>query len=273
MSQLYARVFTQILDSSIAEDFRTRHIFEDLLKVCTTGEDGGIVDMTKEALARRFNVPQDELNDAIARLESPDLKSRDQTMEGRRLTRLDDHRDWGWKIVNWKEYDRLRTRAEVAARVAKHRAGAGRKEDHPAENYHEHSRTVLHLINEHSGKQFLETDSNLSCISARLSEKGVDLDGVKLMLQRQWTLWKDAFTSDNPPKPMREYYQPSTLFRPKNFGNYYAARAQPIQFQPTDPADRNTNNANRHTIGQYDNIGKIPIPPAAAKPPPSAPPP
>ena len=122
MSQLYARVFTTILDSSIAEDFRVRHVFEDFLKVCTTGDNGGIVDMTREALSRRFNMPLEELNQAIATLEAPDPKSRDQRMDGRRLIRLDDHRDWGWQIVNWVEYEKLKTRADVAARVAKHRA-------------------------------------------------------------------------------------------------------------------------------------------------------
>lgn len=256
MSQLYARVFTQILDSSIAEDFRTRHIFEDFLKVCTTGEDGGIVDMTREALSRRFNVPLDELSDAIGKLENPDPKSRDQTMEGRRLTRLDDHRDWGWQIVNWKEYDKLRTRAEVAARVAKHRAGGGKKDsEKPSDTYHEHSRTVLHLVSEHSGKKFLEVDSHLSSISARLSEKGVELDGVKLMLQRQWALWKDSFTSDDPPRPMREYYQPSTLFRPKNFGNYYASRELPI-----------TKNENQRTSQRGPNPPKHSTPLTGSQP-------
>jgi hypothetical protein len=122
MSQLYARVFTKILDSSIAEDFTARHVFEDFLKVCTVGEYGGIVDMTREALARRFNMPLEILNEAISKLEAPDPKSRDQSNEGRRLERLDDHRDWGWRIINWSTYEKIKTQADVAERVAKHRA-------------------------------------------------------------------------------------------------------------------------------------------------------
>lgn len=124
MSQLYAKVFTQILDSSIAEDFEVRHVFEDFLKVCTIGENGGIVDMTRQALSRKFNMPLDKLNRAIERLEAPDLNSRNQDFEGRRLVRIDDHRDWGWRIVNWVEYEKLKTKADVASRVAKHRAKA-----------------------------------------------------------------------------------------------------------------------------------------------------
>lgn len=124
MSQLYAKVFTQILDSSIAEDFEVRHVFEDFLKVCTIGDNGGVVDMTRQALSRKFNVPLDKLNRAIERLEAPDPNSRNQDFEGRRLVRIDDHRDWGWRIVNWVEYEKLKTKADVASRVAKHRAKA-----------------------------------------------------------------------------------------------------------------------------------------------------
>ena len=122
MSQLYARVFTTILESSIAEDYETRHVFEDLLKVCTIGDNGGIVDMTRQALARKFNMPIEKLNTALEKLEAPDPNSRSQEYDGRRIERLNGHRDWGWQILNWKEYEKIKTRADVAARVARHRA-------------------------------------------------------------------------------------------------------------------------------------------------------
>lgn len=119
MSQLYTRVFVQILDSSIAEDYTLRHIFEDFLKVCDYKT--GIVDMTRQALSRRLNVPLNLLNESIAKLESPDPASRDMDFEGRRLERLDDHRDWGWRILNWGKYERIRVRASGAERAARHR--------------------------------------------------------------------------------------------------------------------------------------------------------
>jgi hypothetical protein len=129
MSQFYARVFVQILDSSIAEDFMVRHVFEDMLKVC---DMRGVVDMTRPAMARRFNVPLGELNRALAKLEAPDEHSRDGDHDGRRLERLDEHRDWGWRILNWGKYEQMRTRADVAVRVAKHRA-ARKPEPAPGE--------------------------------------------------------------------------------------------------------------------------------------------
>lgn len=118
MQQLYARVFLQILDSSIAEDFFLRHVFEDLIKLASKN---GVVDITREAMARRLNLPLEKLNEALKRLESPDPKSRDPENDGRRIELLDGHRDWGWQILNWSKYDALRTKADVALRVATHR--------------------------------------------------------------------------------------------------------------------------------------------------------
>lgn len=119
MSQLYSRVFIQILDSSISEDFNLRHVFEDFLKLADYKT--GVVDMTREAISRRLNIPIELLSPAIDKLEQADPKSRDREHEGRRIERLDSHRDWGWQILNWSKYDALRTRADVNLRVQRHR--------------------------------------------------------------------------------------------------------------------------------------------------------
>lgn len=119
MSQLYARVFVQILDSSIAENFTLRHVFEDFFKLCD--HKTGIVDMTRQAISRRLNIPLEQLNKHIKLLESPDPSSRDQEHEGRRIERLDEHRDWGWKILNWEKYEEIKTKSDVARRVSLHR--------------------------------------------------------------------------------------------------------------------------------------------------------
>ena len=120
--QLYARIFTQILDSSLAEDWQARHVFEDLLKLA----DGGMLDMTRQSIARRTNVPLGVINKALDVLEAPDPASRDATEDGRRIVRLDAHRDWGWRIVNWDKYEAIRSkedqRLKTAERVRRHRA-------------------------------------------------------------------------------------------------------------------------------------------------------
>lgn len=103
---MYAKVYEQIFDSSIAENWQTRHVFIDLIMLANAH---GEVDMTHEAIARRTNVPLEIVKAAITELEQPDPKSRNPAEEGRRIIRLDDHRDWGWRIVNHGYYRSLRS--------------------------------------------------------------------------------------------------------------------------------------------------------------------
>ena len=98
---MFAKVYTQIFDSSIAEDYQVRHVFEDLLKLCNVD---GIVDMTIEAVARRTNVPFEIVSRAISELLKPDSQSRTKDHEGRRLLPIDPERCWGWIVVNYDFY-------------------------------------------------------------------------------------------------------------------------------------------------------------------------
>ena len=98
---MYAKVFSQILDSSLAEDYETRHVFIDLLILA---DAEGVVDMTLEAIARRTNAPPEVISRAIAKLMQPDPRSRTADEIGKRLALLDDHRDWGWQIVNYAKF-------------------------------------------------------------------------------------------------------------------------------------------------------------------------
>jgi hypothetical protein len=103
---MYGKVFAQILDSSIADDYLTRFVFEDFIVLA---DADGVVDMTQEAMSRRTNVPIEIIQRAIVRLEAPDPRSRNPAEQGRRIVRLDEHRDWGWRIVNHAHYRGLRT--------------------------------------------------------------------------------------------------------------------------------------------------------------------
>ncbi len=120
---MYAKVFTQILDSSVNEDCQVRWVFEDLLKLCDVN---GVVDMTLEAISRRTNAPIEIVRKGIERLEMPDSASRNPEFEGRRIVRIDEHRTWGWFIVNYDHYRNLvseeQKREKTRIRVANHRS-------------------------------------------------------------------------------------------------------------------------------------------------------
>jgi hypothetical protein len=98
---MFAKVFSQIFDSSIAQNYEVRHVFEDLLKLA---DKTGVVDMTIEAVARRTNVPLEKVQFAISELMKADLESRSHLHDGRRLLPLDSHRSWGWIITNYEHY-------------------------------------------------------------------------------------------------------------------------------------------------------------------------
>ena len=112
---MYNRVFLQILDSSLADNWQTRHVFEDLLKLA---DRNGVVDMTQEAIARRTNVPVKIVRSALLDLCKPDPRSRNPKEHGKRLVKLDDHRDWGWQIVNYVEYRDVKDKDELRAKAA-----------------------------------------------------------------------------------------------------------------------------------------------------------
>lgn len=102
---MFAKIFEQIFDSSIAKNYKLRHFFEDILKLANRE---GIVDITQDAISRRINLPLEEVVPMLAILCAPDNQSRSKDYEGRRLIPLDFHRDWGWKIVNYEYYREIR---------------------------------------------------------------------------------------------------------------------------------------------------------------------
>jgi len=101
---MYAKIFEQIYDSSIAEDYQVRHVFMDLLVLA---DQTGVVDMTVEAVARRTNVPIEIIRKSLLTLSTPDPDSRSKEEDGRRIVPLDD-RGWGWQIVNFAGYHKIK---------------------------------------------------------------------------------------------------------------------------------------------------------------------
>lgn len=102
---MFAKVFDQIFDSSIAENYQHRHVFMDLLVMA---DSDGVVDKTAEAIARKANVPLEIIQEAIAALSGPDTRSRTPHEDGRRLLPIDERRPWGWQIVNYHHYRAIR---------------------------------------------------------------------------------------------------------------------------------------------------------------------
>lgn len=102
---MYAKIFRQIYDSSIADDWILRTVFQDMLVLA---DSDGIVDMTPEAISARTRIPLEVVNTKLTELTKPDPRSRSKGEEGRRLIPIDPERGWGWRIVNYETYRKMR---------------------------------------------------------------------------------------------------------------------------------------------------------------------
>lgn len=115
---MFAKVFAQIFDSSIADDYRLRHFFMDLLVLA---DPNGCVDMTPTAIAARTRMPLEDVTAMLKKLEQPDPESRTPDAGGRRIERLDEHRTWGWHIINYSHFRQIASeqqrREKTLARV------------------------------------------------------------------------------------------------------------------------------------------------------------
>ena len=98
---MYAKIFESIYEGSLVEDWKALIVFQQLIVLC---DSEGVIDMTPTAISRRTNIPIDIINHGIEVLQETDSESRTKDEEGRRIILLDEHRAWGWFIVNHKKY-------------------------------------------------------------------------------------------------------------------------------------------------------------------------
>lgn len=119
---MYAKVFTSIWDGSLYGKLEASAVLMACVTLCNAD---GILDMTHEAIAGRTGWPIEFVQEGIRQLEEPDDRSRTPDEDGRRMVRLDDHRNWGWLIVNYEKYRGLKDleviREQTRVRVAKFR--------------------------------------------------------------------------------------------------------------------------------------------------------
>jgi len=115
---------------------------------------------------------------------------------------------------------------------------------------------ILNHLSEASGKSFRPVEANLCLIRARLSEPGVDKEGVIEMINRQCSMWKGD--------RMEEYLRPKTLFGKENFDGYYASRKLPIQKEKhayqrnnTQSISRSEGTANEGLAAAFRGVGKV----------------
>jgi hypothetical protein len=107
---MYGKIFDSMYDGTLAEDWRALITFQQMIVLC---DADGTVDMTHSSIARRTGIPIEHITAGIEILEAVDPHSRTEDDEGRRIARLDEHRAWGWNIVNHQKYKYMQDADEV----------------------------------------------------------------------------------------------------------------------------------------------------------------
>lgn len=108
---MYGKLFSQMYDGTLA----TKGPWQALVtfqQFIILSDKNGIVDMTADAIARRTTIPLEIIESGIKTLMEPDPGSRSPDEEGRRLVLVSDSRDWGWRVVNYEHYRKIRSEDE-----------------------------------------------------------------------------------------------------------------------------------------------------------------
>ena len=102
---MYAKLFASLYQGTLRGKSHEILVFTNLIAHC---DKEGFVDKHFRAIAEETGLTVDEVKAAISELEKPDDESRSLDLDGRRIIRIDDHRNWGWQVVNFLKYRSIR---------------------------------------------------------------------------------------------------------------------------------------------------------------------
>jgi len=136
---MYGKIFESIYDGTLGGDWKALITFQQFIVLC---DSDGIINMTPASISRRTGIPDEIIIAGIESLEKPDPGSRTENEDGRRIKLLDDHRLWGWIIVNHQKYRDLRTSDDRREYMREYMRNK-RKNDKLTEANSKHSLTQL----------------------------------------------------------------------------------------------------------------------------------
>jgi hypothetical protein len=108
---MYGKIFAQMYDGTLARKgpWQALVTFQQFIVL---SNKRGEVDMTADAISRRTTLPLEIIEEGIKHLLEPDSESRTPDLDGRRIVPLSEARPWGWRIVNYEHYNKIRSEEE-----------------------------------------------------------------------------------------------------------------------------------------------------------------
>lgn len=247
---MYGKVFESIYDGTLHGHWQAIVTMQQLIVLA---DQDGVVDMTPKAIADRTTIPLEIIEAGLEHLAKADPFSRTPGDDGRRIVLLDDHRPWGWRLVNHAKYRALRNleqkREADRQRQAKNRkknssvaigsrsvqkvahtdthtdayadtgeSNVGLKPDAAAQpgkirELRQQAVAILQFLNEKAGKNYQPVKANVDLIVALLKQ-GATADDMRAVIAKKCREWKG-----NP--EVDQYLRPATLFGPRNFWAKY----------------------------------------------------
>ena len=120
---MYGKIFDSIYNGTLYGHWEALVTMQQLIVLA---DADGVVDMTPMAISARTSIPREIIDKGLEILGSPDKYTRTPGSDGRRIELIDEHRPWGWILVNYEKYKTLQdsdtVRAQTRERVRKHRA-------------------------------------------------------------------------------------------------------------------------------------------------------
>ena len=98
-----------MFDGSLYGNWQAIITFQQMIIL---SDKDGTIEITPQALAARTSIPLEIIEQGIYVLEAPDANTRTPGEEGRRITRINPDRPWGWHITNHAHYRSIRTTEE-----------------------------------------------------------------------------------------------------------------------------------------------------------------
>lgn len=107
---MYGKIFASMYRGTLYGHWEAIVTMQQLIVLA---DADGVVDMTPQAIAAHTSIPLDIIQKGLSKLEETDPYSRTPGEEGRRIVCIDEHRPWGWTIVNYNKYKHLKDSDEV----------------------------------------------------------------------------------------------------------------------------------------------------------------
>lgn len=127
---MYGKIFDSIYNGTLYGQWEALVTMQQLIVLA---DADGVVDMTPMAISARTSIPREIIDKGLEVLAAPDKYTRTPGSDGRRIELIDDHRPWGWILVNYEKYKGMRdsdtVRAQTRERVRKHRENKKKVKD------------------------------------------------------------------------------------------------------------------------------------------------